>query len=198
MNDATLQLLTQTLWPAGDTPDRSQVYWLLDGARDPDIARLVRSGGLEYTCLFGDKLHPRLQAAAPYLVHLSAGSPTTNRLMRQGWGKSWGILTVAPAAVTLVQQRIHLKKLLRVRTEDGTILAFRYYDPRVLNVYLPTCTRQECQTVFGPLQTIFAEGAAGLHLNRFQFDGSTMHSLQFDLGTTAEESPASAGVPSIA
>jgi hypothetical protein len=171
MNDSTLQQLTEALWPDGDTLDGAQVHWLLDGARDPEIHRLIRSGGLEYTCLFSGRLHPRLQAAAPYLVHLSAGSPTTNRLLHEGWGKAWGILTIAPSAVTLMQQRLHFKKLLRVQTEDGRVLAFRFYDPRVLNVYMPTCTGAEVRTMLGPLTAIVAETGDGADLRRFSVQG---------------------------
>lgn len=173
MNEQTLSKLTDALWPDGDSPGAAQVHWLLDGARDPEISRLLRSGGLEYTCLFSGNLHPRLEAAAPCLVHLSARSPTTDRLLRQGWGKAWGILAVAPAGVSLVQQRLHFKKLLRVQTEEGAVLAFRYYDPRVLNLYLPTCTKQERHTVFGPLHTLAAEtdGGAGLRMFRSDYTG---------------------------
>lgn len=181
MNDTTLQWLTKALWPQGDTRHGAQVYWLLDGARDPEISRLVRFGGLEYTCLFAGRLHPRLQAAAPYLVHLSAGSPTTSRLLQRGWGKAWGILLVAPADVTLDQQRLHLKKLLRVKTEDETVLAFRYYDPRVLNVYLQTCTNEEIRMVFGPLLAMIAETGDGSSLRAFEFDGAVMRSREHHL-----------------
>lgn len=174
MNDAALQALTGVLWPDGDHPKGPQVYWLLDGARDPDIVGLLRAGGLEYTCLFSGALHPQLEAAAPYLVHLAAGSPTTNRLLRRGWGRAWGILTVAAPDVTLVQQRLHFKKFLRVRTEDGRQLAFRYYDPRVLNVYLPTCTAEEFQRLLGPVTALVAERPGGASLCLFTSDGIAM------------------------
>jgi hypothetical protein len=174
MNETALQALTALLWPDGDHLKGPQVYWLLDGARDPDIAALVRTGGLEFTCLFSGALHPDLQAAAPYLVHLAAGSPTTNRLLLRGWGKAWGILTVAAPDVTLVQQRLHFKKFLRVRTEDGRELAFRYYDPRVLNIYLPTCTPDEFHTLLGPLTALVAEQPGGGSLRMFGSDGTGM------------------------
>jgi len=174
MNDMALQALTAALWPDGDHLTGPQVYWLLDGARDPDIVGLLRAGGLEYTCLFSGALHPDLEAAAPYLVHLAAGSPTTNRLLRRGWGRAWGILTVAAPSVTLFQQRLHFKKFLRVRTEDGRELAFRYYDPRVLNVYLPTCTLEEFHLLLGPLSTMIAEQAGGASLRAFDSDGVAM------------------------
>lgn len=166
MNDSTLQSLSSVLWPDGDTPGGNQVCFLLDGARDPAITDLIFSGGLEYSCLFSGRLHPDLQSAAPYLVHLKAGSPTTRRLLSRGWGQAWGILTVAPASVTLAQQKLHLKKLLRVES-DGKILAFRYYDPRVLNVYLPTCTEEEWRTVLGPLAAMIAETGDGAGLRVF-------------------------------
>jgi hypothetical protein len=170
MNEARLQRLTETLWPSTDKSGEHQVHWLLDGARDPEILRLIRLSGLAHSCLFSGRLHPRLQAAAPYLVHLPAGSPATERLLLQGWGKAWGVLTVAPAAVTLAQQRLHLKKLLRVQLEDGTVVAFRFYDPRVLNVYMPTCTDAECRVMLGPLRAFVAESNDGTRLRSFTHD----------------------------
>lgn len=174
MNEIALQALTALLWPEGDQLKGPQVYWLLDGARDPDLAGLLRTGGLEYTCLFSGRLHPQLQAAAPYLVYLAANSPTTKLLLRRGWGRAWGILSVAAPDVTLVQQRLHFKKFLRVRTEDGRDLAFRYYDPRVLNTYLPTCTADEFHTLLGPLTAMIAEQPGGTSLRMFASDGIGM------------------------
>lgn len=174
MNDIELQHITDLLWPSGNSPTGQQVYWLLDGARDADIVGLLRSGGLEYDCLFSGPMHPDLQAAAPYLVHLAAGSATTNRLLRRGWGQAWGILTVAPPNLTIGQQRLHFKKFLRVRTESGRQLAFRYYDPRVLNVYLPTCTADEFATLLGPLTALLAEQPSGGSLRMFSANGIAM------------------------
>jgi hypothetical protein len=174
MDDTTLESLTHLLWPDGDHPRGEQVYWLLDGARDPAIVDLLRGGGLEYTCLFAGQLHPRLQAAAPYLVHLAAGTPTTNRLLRHGWGKAWGILIVAQAEQTLTQQRLHWKKFLRVHTEDGRELAFRFYDPRVLNRYLPTCTQEEFQVFLGRMTRVLAEVPGGSAIRAYARDGGLM------------------------
>jgi hypothetical protein len=189
MNATTLHALTALLWPDGDHLKGPQVYWLLDGARDPDIVGLLRGGGLEYTCLFSGTLHPQLQAAAPYLVHLAAGSPTTNRLLRRGWGRAWGILTVAAPDVTLVQQRLHFKKFLRVRTEDGRELAFRYYDPRVLDIYLPTCTADEFHTLLGPLTALAAEQPGGASLRMFDSDGIAMRTREYAVAGIGSAGP---------
>ena len=34
---------------------------------------------------------------------------------------------------------------------------FRWYDPRVLSVYLPTCTAEEFAAIFGPVAAFFLE-----------------------------------------
>lgn len=161
MSNVTLQPLIDTLWADTTELDDWHVHWVLDGARDPDIVNLVRASGLQHTCLFSGPMHPRLQAAAPYLVHLPADSAATTELLKRGWGKAWGIFTIARADVTLAAQRLHLKKFLRVQTEDGNVLAFRYYDPRVLTTYLPTCTGDEFREFLGPLSRIIAESDGG-------------------------------------
>lgn len=176
MDDMTLQSLMTLFWPDADAdlgPGR-QVHWLLDGARDPEIASLVRSSGLDYTCLYSGALHPRLAAAAPYLVQLNPAAPATARLLRRGWGQAWGIFTIGAAPATLDRQRLHFKKFLRVQTADGKLLAFRYYDPRVLNIYLPTCTNDEVRTLLGPVARLISESDAGTHALDFRLEGGAM------------------------
>jgi hypothetical protein len=54
--------------------------------------------------------------------------------------------------------RHHLRHFLMVEIEGGKPVYFRFYDPRVLRVYLPTCTDQERQQFFGPLANYLMEG----------------------------------------
>lgn len=149
------------LWPDGDSLSGRQLHMLVDGARDPAIAPLVRFGRLEYDCLFSEPLSPRLRAAAPYLVHLSANSAQTREMLHR-CADHWGIMIAAPAHVTTRQLRLHFKKLLWVHDENGRKLNFRFYDPRVLSMYLPTCTRQELQTFFGPVDCLYWMEETGL------------------------------------
>jgi hypothetical protein len=158
--------LQARLWPHGDRPEDDQVHAIVDGARDPRIFDLLLRTGLEYTCLFAGRLSPSLRAAAPYLVHLAPGVNFTRRFFSEGWGNSWGVLTVAPADVTLPRLRRHLRTLLRVQDEAGRKLLFRFYDPRVLRVYLPTCTGDETRRVFGPIDAFVIEsGGPGSSAN---------------------------------
>lgn len=167
MDESKLKSLKSMLWPEGDKPDGPQVYCVLDGARDPEIAALVTGGELENECLFAGELHPRLKAAAPYLVHLLPGVPLTEQLLRKAWGNSWGIFALGEAGMPMDTLRLHFKKFLRVKTEDGKELMFRFYDPRVLRVYLPTCTAEELSAFQGALTHIMAETDDGLGMHRF-------------------------------
>ena len=52
----------------------------------------------------------------------------------------------------------HFRQFLRVRDEAGREFFFRFYDPRVLRVYLPTCNSEELRTFFGPVELFSMEG----------------------------------------
>jgi len=46
----------------------------------------------------------------------------------------------------------HLQRFLLVLLPDGNKWFFRYYDPRILQVYLPTCQPVELEEFFGPVR----------------------------------------------
>ena len=158
------------LWPHGDLPTTPQVYALLDGARDRRIEPMIRLSRLEYCCLYAGRLSPVLERAAPYLVHLTPAASFTADLIDMGWGRSWGIMTVVPPDCTMQQQRRHFRTLLRVRSEDGRMLVFRFYDPRVFRVFLPTCTAREAAMMFGPIPRFLAESEDGRHILEYNSD----------------------------
>src|SRR5262249_36003644 len=125
---------------AGEGP----VYALLDAARGERVYDAVRGCGRPFEPLYDGKLAPELAGVAPYLVELAADHPFTGQLLGEGWGDSWGCFLSAP--VDLRGLRRHLRRFLKVRTENRKTLVFRYYDPRVLRLYLPTCTPGELDT----------------------------------------------------
>lgn len=143
--------LMHRLWPRDGSQPGDQVYAIVDGARAPRILDMLQTIALESTCLFSGPLSPALQRAAPYLVQLSPDTPPTHRLLEQCWEAGWIILIVTPAYVTLMQLRRHVRTLLRVRDENGHVFMFRFFDPRVLRTYLPTCTASEAARFFGPI-----------------------------------------------
>src|ERR1700682_51153 len=99
-------------------------------------------------CLYRGVLPAAVENAAPWLLRLVSGQPYVEQFFARGWNQSWG--TLLACAAPSRDLRRHLRRFLRVRTEDGRILVFRYYDPRVLRAYLPTCTPEEIAAFFGP------------------------------------------------
>ncbi len=139
----------EQLWQTSPLERDAEVYAILDGARNERIYPGVTESGEPYCCLYRGELEPGLAEAAPYLVQLQRDAAFTSWLITQGWGDSWGIFL--KSASTLSELRRHFRRFLMVYDSDRKPLYFRYYDPRVMRVYLPTCTADELQVVFGPV-----------------------------------------------
>ena len=43
------------------------------------------------------------------------------------------------------------------RESDKSEMYFRFYDPRVLSVFLPTCSPPQVRQLFGPVSAFFVE-----------------------------------------
>jgi Domain of unknown function (DUF4123) len=143
--------LTTLLGIAGREP----LWAVLDGAQDERISSWVRGGSCPWACLYAGELAPELQEVAPYLVRILADRPESLRLLENGWERNWGVFAVTSAAQA--ELRRHLRRHLRVRTEAGKTLLLRWYDPRVLRLYLPTCNARELKEFFGPVHAFVGE-----------------------------------------
>jgi len=61
-----------------------------------------------------------------------------------------------------------------VHDEAGKPLYFRFYDPRVLRTYLPTCNASELAQIFGPVECYVQEGEDPGVLLRFRQAGGKL------------------------
>ncbi|MCX6630238.1 MAG: DUF4123 domain-containing protein [Candidatus Solibacter sp.] len=173
MPDATLETVLDALWPPG-LPARMAVFAIVDGARDERIYAAVRGTFLFKDCLYSGDLPWQLQMTAPYLVQLEREDRFTRFLIGTGWGSSWA--TFLRTETGIKQLRRHLREFLRVRDESGRRLIFRYYDPRVLRVYLPTCWPTELNTFFGPISAFITEGESPGEILEFRNERGTLAS----------------------
>jgi hypothetical protein len=155
------------------------VYAVLDAARDPRVYGAVEGSGLPHACLYDGKLPAELAEAAPHLVRLRADRPFTAKLLADGWGDSWGCFMTTSLA--LPELRRHLRRFLRVKNEEGKTLVFRYYDPRVLRTYLPTCTPDELATFFGPVSRFIVESDGGSAALAFERHGTALSFARLEL-----------------
>jgi hypothetical protein len=135
-----------------------EIYAVLDGASVPDLPSRLAAHPLQSACLITGPLDPDLAQAAPYVARLSADDRgLSDAVLERGWGGHWGILAQVPDTVPFREVRRHFRDLLRVRDPDGRPVIFRYYDPRVLRVFMPTCTRAEAAQVMGPVRSYLLE-----------------------------------------
>lgn len=137
----------------------ARVYAVLDGAAIPDLLEKCEEHSVEPVCLYRGDLIPDLAKVAPYQVTLERDSPFARWLLREGWGRHWGIFAVSRAGWRPMRE--HLCGLIMVYDPDYQPLYFRYYDPRVLRVYLPTCDAEELQALFGPISRLLCEDGEG-------------------------------------
>lgn len=184
MNAEQRDQILRTLWPDGPK-SKLGVWAILDCARDPKIYLALLESRLEFRCLYSGKLPRELELVAPQLVELTPTSRLTARWLDEGWGQSWGVLLKIDDPSNL---RHHLRKFLKVRDEDDRRLIFRFYDPRVLRAYLPTCTADEWREFFGPITNYLAEDHDGARLREFGVKGEL-------LASRTAAVPSSAGRP---
>lgn len=144
------------------------LYAVLDAARDLAALNWSKESGEEYQSLYDGQSAQNLEMFAPYLVRFSKPSPLLRKLVAKAWGQSWGIYLTS--AASFPDLRKHFRHFLIAQIEGGgdKNVYFRFYDPRVLRVYLRTCTPQEIRQFFGPIGTFLVEDKDASRLLRFR------------------------------
>lgn len=191
VSGAILQRIRQALWPEG-LPGYTKVFAIADGAQDKRIYGAVDASRQDRCCLYsverrwgGQDLPWQLLMTGPYLVELDPEEEFTHYLLRHGWDRNWGIFFRSDTGMQRLRR--HFRDLLTVRDEKGRRLKFRYYDPRVLRAYLPTCLPGELRQVFGPVDVYIVPGDDPETAMAFRLDGAQ---LSRDLVMLREGPPA--------
>ncbi|PSL27431.1 DUF4123 domain-containing protein [Dyadobacter jiangsuensis] len=136
-------------------------FHLLDAARmgfSMDSAKLRNS---RCDSLYRGRSEEEYAAIAPYLFQYDL-EDDFDLWLRENAGQSWGIGLVANEPMEVVHK--HFRKFLLVQAEDGQELYFRFYDPRVLRVFLPTCDPEQLKEFFGPVLEFHIEDPINQHM----------------------------------
>lgn len=145
---------------------RTPLYAILDSAHAHHcITTLLEKSGCEYCCLYGKRLYEFTDGRGPYLVGIHTENDMIELLVGSAWGRSWGIYLTG--AVAFRPLRRHLARMVRVTTDGGNMGLFRFYDPRVLNGYLPGCSTRQVEEFFGPVSSFYLESYDSNELIRF-------------------------------
>ena len=157
-NPQQLEKIKQLLFQSPDDRLPLSSYVILDAARNKLIYPKIMNADVQSICLCHGEKAVELATVAPYLVHLKKNDSFTEWLLTQGWGNSWGIFLQAPPQFKLNELQRHFRKFLTVYNDEGKPLYFRFYDPRVFRVYLPTCNARELKIIYGPIHSYHVEG----------------------------------------
>ncbi len=130
-------------------------YAILDAARifgELDTAKKLQNNFLS---LYKPDHGELLSTVAPYLFHYLPNAEFGKWFSDKGWGMSWGLFISSGATVEELNK--HFRKFLMVKTEQKKELYFRFYDPRLLRMFLPTCDAQQLKDFFGPISKFSME-----------------------------------------
>ena len=134
------------------------LYAVLDAARDPKILEILRESVEKHQSLYEGVDGEAMEEVAPYLAGpMRSDSMLLDRLVREGWGRRWGVFAETPLPFKFVRR--HLRRFLMIDlTETEEKVYFRYYDPVVLVRFLGLWTpAQRAQMTDGPTR-LLAEG----------------------------------------
>lgn len=158
--------------------EQATVFAVLDGATVPDLPATLTSFRVEYRCLYRGELQPDMAEVAPYLVLLEREASFTDWLLLNGWGRNWGIFGISRADISVLNR--HLRRFVKI-DDGGRTLYWRYYDPRVMRNYLPTCTIDELKTIFGPANLYLMEDEDARLARQFMLAENALQQKKFTL-----------------
>lgn len=128
--------------------DRGALYAVLDACDEPRVPAKVKSIRPERAAsLYRGAAADELAAIAPYLVRVDA--ELLEWIAGTLWTDPWGIFAITDAGFDAL--RTHFRKFLLVDGPEGEPWYFRFYDPRVLARFLPTCDAAQLTDFFGPV-----------------------------------------------
>ena len=130
-------------------------HLILDAARITGEIEVAKELTDQFDCLYRGTAQQNLAAVAPYIFHSRPTPALSYWYHTNGWGKSWGIQLKSD--MPLAELHKHFRKFLMVQTEDGPEMYFRFYDPRALRVFLPTCESRQIKEFFGPISHFLVE-----------------------------------------
>lgn len=140
--------LKQALPLTGD----NRLYGVVDAAQCVDLAYEAKIlYGREIRSLFLPEVQTQLWDVAPYLVPIDPDSGYLENWARR-WGTNAGVLLTSAADEEALHA--HLRNIFVAQDEEGQEYFFRFYDPRVLRTFLPTCSPEQLNELFGPISLL--------------------------------------------
>ena len=136
----------------------SALYAVVDAARDRRIYDLVHDA-LFPMCLFRTDVVSPLGRNAPYVVPVEHAERLVEAWRNVGRGESWGLFLRSSEQQARLRHR--LRTFNQAKLPDGRVVLFRWWDPRVFRVYLPTCDADDLKQWFASVDEYVCETEGG-------------------------------------
>ncbi len=134
-------------------------YIILDAARMDGLIFKAKELNEKHSCLYEGDSEKFLGTVAPWMFQLDRDSEFSDWILKEGLHKNWGrVIITANDGQELYE---HLRKFLIVNTNEEKELYFRFYEPQVLQAFLPTCDAERLLEFFGPIQSFVVESEEG-------------------------------------
>jgi hypothetical protein len=179
MSSPQIDLILNRLWRTLEERTHLNVYALVDAARSESIYPKIMGATVESACLHRGKMAEELAWVAPYLVQLQREDSFTQWLLDSGWGKSQCVFVRSSASLNELKR--HFRTFLTVYDEAGKSYFFRFYDPRVMRVYLPTCNGEDIGEVFGVVESFILEEKEPSSMLSFSGEGGRLQTEKISL-----------------
>ncbi len=145
------------------------LYAVVDAARAGEVLALLAQGDAPFASLYQGPALQRYMSVSPFLVRYRAQAAACRWLTTSAWGDSCGLLLTSRAPFEELVS--HLASLVLVEDECGVADIFRFHDPRVLPLFLPTCRGPELDRFFGPVERLMVESETAAELLVFGREG---------------------------
>jgi RHS repeat-associated protein len=131
-----------------EAADAGSLYAVVDGCAVPAISDLARTLGPERAaCLYLGDAAANYGDKAPYLLRVDSALAAT--LGDGASGPAWGCFVVSSSGFEAVRR--HLRGWLTVNSPEGEAWLFRFWDPRLLPIFLRASLPDELNAFFGPI-----------------------------------------------
>lgn len=144
---------------------RASLYAVADGACNDTVVARLAAGAARYETLFKGAARKDIDVS-PFLVELRAASELSDWLTSDGASSHCGIFLISRDGFDRLLA--HLRRFLMVVADGGKRYYFRFYDPRILRAYLPTCTDAELTLFFGKVDCFVAISPGGEEAHLFE------------------------------
>lgn len=162
MHSQLLEARTLPLDAIGPVAESGRLYALLDACDSPAVPPKMWGMGEETAVsLYRGSAEEDYWSFAPYLARCDAG--TLDWIVKTLWSEPWGLFVVADQPIEALRK--HFRRFLIVDDPDGEEMYFRFYDPRVMRKFLPTCSGKELNVLFDDIRSFIIADESGTDAN---------------------------------